>query len=492
MIALALLALGCRQDALDSGPAVAPPALDAEAVMVHLEALYEARSSEAGAETRAVGSAGYGASADYVVAQLEAAGYTPQLWPFEVTSFQLLAPVVLESDGFSWVEGEDYQVMQFSGAGRVTAPVTAVDLALPPGEAENTSTSGCEAEDFQGFPAGGVALIQRGTCAFADKVAKAQAAGAAAVILFNEGQPGRTEVLGGTLDPDAPAAIPAVGASFALGEALAAALSEGEVTATVEVQAETEFAETWNVLAETAGGDPQRAVMAGAHLDSVGAGPGVNDNGSGSAALLALALEVAPRQEALTHRLRFAWWGAEEIGLVGSTRYVESLDEAALGQIAGYLNFDMIGSPNYVRYVYDEAGMPDGSRALEGILRDWFDLAGLEVALTPLGGRSDHAPFAAAGIPVGGLFTGAESLKSTEQASAYGGRAQEMLDPCYHQSCDTLDNVSRQALDEMAPAAAYGVWTAATTSDWIPAATARRAGRIDTRGRDYWGREPRR
>ncbi|RRO18750.1 M20/M25/M40 family metallo-hydrolase [Saccharopolyspora rhizosphaerae] len=210
-----------------------------------------------------------------------------------------------------------------------------------------------------------------------------------------------------------------------------------------------------NLVAETPGGDANQVVMFGAHLDSVGDGPGINDNGTGSAAILQAALDYAAGGETPTNKVRFAFWGAEEEGLVGSTHYVESLTEAERGKIAAYLNFDMVGSPNAGYFTYDGddsdgvgAGPgPEGSAQIEQLLNDSLSAAGAPAEGTDFDGRSDYGPFIEVGIPAGGTFTGAEQSKTPEQAEKWGGQAGEAFDPCYHQSCDTLDNVDTQALE---------------------------------------------
>jgi aminopeptidase S len=215
----------------------------------------------------------------------------------------------------------------------------------------------------------------------------------------------------------------------------------------------------YNLVADWPGGDENATMMFGGHADSVDAGPGINDNGSGSAGLLEVALTVAEQNLAPARHLRFAWWGAEELGLLGSTHYVESLPEADRAKIAGYVNFDMIGSPNAGYFVYDSASQPDGSEAFEKVLNDYF--ASISVPTEPIevGGRSDHAAFADAGIPTGGTFTGAEGTKSSDQAAKWGGTAGEAFDPCYHASCDTVSNIDETALDRNSDAIANAVWT---------------------------------
>ncbi len=215
----------------------------------------------------------------------------------------------------------------------------------------------------------------------------------------------------------------------------------------------------YNLLAEWPRGDANNVIMAGGHLDSVTAGPGINDNGSGSAALLEVALTVASQNLTPDKRIRFGWWGAEERGLVGSTYYVNNLASADRSRIKAYVNFDMIGSPNAGYFVYSASGQPSGSLALQQVLQEPFAAMGVPTELTSVGGRSDHAAFANAGIPIGGLFTGAEVTKTSAQAQKWGGTAGQAFDRCYHASCDTTANINVTALDRNADAIAHAVWT---------------------------------
>ena len=232
----------------------------------------------------------------------------------------------------------------------------------------------------------------------------------------------------------------------------------------LKVDVTTTPIKTWNVLAEKKGRVKTQDVVVGAHLDSVDDGPGINDNGSGTATILTIAeqftnLHIRPR-----NTVRFAFWGAEEEGLVGSTHYVDTLSEKALAKIALNLNFDMLGSPNFVRFVYDgdgtlgEAG-PPGSEVIEEVFTDFFDRRGLASEPTPFDGRSDYFAFINAGIPAGGLFSGAEGIKTPAQQAEYGGTAGEAYDPCYHQACDDIDNLSRRSLNQLGKATAHAVYT---------------------------------
>ena len=404
--------------------------------------------ADANGGIRAAGTPGYAASVTYVVDRLTAAGYAVTLDEFP---FTYQPPATLTQD---LPNSATYATGAFAGSSNdsVMASVTAVDINLAvPG----ASTSGCEAADFAGFPAGNIALIQRGTCTFAIKALNAQAAGASAVIIFNQGTPGREGLIVGTLAPST-AAIPVVGASFADGQALA---QPGSVATVITPAPESR--PQVNVIAQTKGGDPSNVVMVGAHLDSVQAGPGINDNGSGSAAILEVAEQMAkvkPR-----NAVRFAWWGAEEAGLIGSRDYVANLSPEEGDKISLYLNFDMIGSPNHVFFVYDGddsdavgAGPgPEGSAQIEDVFERFYTDRSIPFKGTDFSGRSDYGPFIAAGIPSGGLFTGAEGIKTAEEAALWGGTAGQAYDSCYHLACDTFANNNDEALDVNSDAVAF-------------------------------------
>ncbi|CAA9241458.1 MAG: Aminopeptidase S [uncultured Corynebacteriales bacterium] len=222
----------------------------------------------------------------------------------------------------------------------------------------------------------------------------------------------------------------------------------------------------YNLIADWPGGDPNSVLMTGAHLDSVTAGPGINDNGTGSAAVLETALAVAATGYQPGKHLRFGWWGAEELGLRGSTYYVNQLPATERAKIAGYLNFDMVGSPNPGYFVYDGDNSdgvgsgpgPAGSAAIEAQIVSGFTARGVPTRGTDFDGRSDYGPFISAGIPAGGIFTGAEGIKSAAQAQLWGGTSGAPFDPCYHRACDTSANIDDTALDRNSDVIASTVW----------------------------------
>jgi Peptidase family M28/PA domain len=373
--------------------------------------------------------------------------------------------------------GGDFGSMYGSTSTDFTAPVWAIDLNLPAPPGANHNTSGCEASDYDGMPDGAIALVQRGTCLFDTKFALAEASGAGGVIFFNEGNPG---------DPTRQVPLwfdvtglqtPFMASSVETATALANGKQNGftGLRARFKIDWRPGMYPTSNVIAETRGGDPNNVIVVGAHLDSVGTGPGINDNGSGSSTILEIAEEI--RKLKLRQKVRFIWFGAEESGLLGSEEYVESLPPEERDKIAAMLNFDMVGSPNFVRFVYDgdnsafppvpnevEVG-PPGSGEIEDLFLDYFASQRLATAPTPFNGRSDYGPFIAEGIPAGGLFTGAEGIKSDEEAAIFGGTADEQYDPCYHLGCDDITNLSIRALDQMSDAAAHATITLAQTRD---------------------------
>ncbi len=276
-----------------------------------------------------------------------------------------------------------------------------------------------------------------------------------------------------------PVSIPALTTSFAVGEELFRQSQAGEARVRVRVTATTAAAQTANVLGEAPGGNPQSVVIVGAHLDSVAEGPGINDNGSGAAVILEIAIQLARLGIPTPNRLRFAFWGAEEWGLVGSTHYVEQLTSEEVDRIVLNLNLDMLGSPNPVSFVYDgdgsATGRPPGSGEIESVFAEYFKVRNLPTRPTAFDGRSDYGPFIDKGIPAGGLFSGAEGLKTADEFADFGGTAGEPYDRCYHQACDDLANVSESALDTLVDSAAHAVLHFATELP-VPVVTAFRAG----------------
>ncbi|MGW4234599.1 M28 family metallopeptidase [Streptomyces sp. NPDC004980] len=393
---------------------------------------------------RAAGSLGHDASAAYVYRLLQKAGYKVDYQSFDFVYTETLAEKLsVVSPTPRDVDIKAMTYTKSTGVGGVRAALVAVPV---------DGTTGCEAADYSSATfTGKIALIKRGGCSFAEKQAAAGTAGAAGAVIYNN-----TEgVLSGTLGDVASGKIPTGGLTQAEGEKLVADLAAGEVTVSFEIRELQEERTTRNVVAETRRGDAAKTVMLGAHLDSVTDGPGINDNGSGSAGLLEVALEIAESHKQPANKVRFAWWSAEENGLLGSEAYVAKLSEAQRKQVALYLNFDMIASPNGAQFVFDgdnsdnvgEGPGPEGSAQLERDITDFLDRKDKPHTGTDFTGRSDYGPFIEVGIPSGGTDTGAEGIKTADQAKTFGGTAGVAYDPCYHAACDDLDNVDMAHFD---------------------------------------------
>ncbi|MFC8303510.1 M20/M25/M40 family metallo-hydrolase [Specibacter sp. NPDC057265] len=464
-------------------------------IMSHERVLQRIANNNDG--TRASGTPGDAASADYVKKTLKKAGYKVTEQKFDFPFYQEVTPATLSQVSPT---PTPYEVasLEYSGSGSVTGQVVPTTNVVIPATPEPSSASGCAVTDF--VPASAsepqVALIQRGTCTFEIKVANAIAAGYDAAVVFNEGNPGRTELLT-SVTLGTPVSIPVVGVSYADGVALYEASQLGSVTVAVSTDIIVETRTTTNVIADSPKGNRDKTVVVGAHLDSVLDGAGINDNGSGTSVILETAVQMSKLKAKPRQMVRFAFWGAEESGLLGSTHYVNSLSDQKLAAIYANLNFDMLGSTNYVRFVYDGDGSadpdgltgPPGSAQIESVFNDYFAGKGLASAPTAFDGRSDYGPFIAAGIPAGGLFSGAEGVKTAEEAALFGGIAGAPYDPCYHQGCDTVNNLSTAALNELGDAAAHAVMTMAMSKSGFFEDGSRRAPQPELSVEDfpYWG-----
>ena len=456
-------------------------AVTVEAVRAHQAEFQEFADLSDG--TREASTLGYTLSADYVADSMTAAGYEVTRQQFEYNFYEELAAasVLGTSPGFpfTYTDGVNISTMDYSGSGTVSGVVQGVNdniVPLPVGLPDGTSNAGCDEADFVGFT-GDIALIQRGTCDFSVKIANAMDAGAEAVIIFNEGNTvERSGIDFG--QASFPQDVPVIEMSAEHGAALvefieAQAAAGRQVTLTITTSTVSEVRESENVIAETSTGRTDRVVVSGAHLDSVIEGPGINDNGSGSAAQLEVALQMAELGIEPVNQVRFIWFGAEEAGLVGSAYYISQLTKREVKDIAVMLNFDMIGSPNPGWFVYDGDASDTastgstGSGVVEDVFVDFFQSIGRETEPTAFDGRSDYDAFVAVGIPAGGLFTGAEDIMTADQAAKWDGEAGVAFDPCYHAACDTYDNVDLEALDEMTDAMAHAILTFALTTSAV-------------------------
>ena len=507
--ATAGLVLGGVSPALAAGTAGPTEHTDmgvsGDAVMEHLQKISDISTKHADEGHRALGTPGYEEAVEYVESTLEATGaFDVKRQAFDVES-QDFGTVDVK------VDGEAVKVTTASYTEGTTEPLTDLPVALPVDD-DNSDLAGgqlgCQASDYDDSAEGALVLVSRGECAFGDKTKAATEAGAAAVIIYNNDEANPDEELNATLGGRMEGSAPTVTVTYNVGtdllekveaagteagsqagaepglgqgaeeadEADAAAEEDAAAEAaalTADFTLETEFTtkETWNVIAETKAGDHDNVQMFGAHLDGVEEGPGVNDNGSGSAALLASAEALAEQPTEVDNAIRFGWWGAEEVGLVGSTEYVASLDDAELGKIKSYMNFDMIGSDNYIVGTLDSDGsdvpipdgvnVPEGSAELEKIFTDYFADIDQPNVGTDFSGRSDYQAFIDNGIPASGLFSGADGTKTAEEAEMFGGTVGEKHDTNYHQPTDTIENVSKESIDIFAPAIGFAVHTLA-------------------------------
>ncbi|KAI0397998.1 aminopeptidase Y [Xylariaceae sp. FL0594] len=333
----------------------------------------------------------------------------------------------------------------------------------------NVANLGCNPEDFSTDVDGKVALIGRGSCTFATKVQNAASAGAVAAMIYNNEPVGvASGTLAGVNDY-----VAVGGLSQADGLALAERVAAGEeVVSSGEFWAYIAEVTSHNVIATSKWGDPDNVLFLGAHSDSVNKGPGINDNGSGSCGILTVAKALAKWRT--NNQVKFAWWTAEEQGLLGAEYFVNQSSPADLAKIRLYLNFDMIASPNYYLGIYDGDGSryglsgPPGSGDVEKLFEDWFSARDLVTFGSEFNGRSDYGPFLDAGIPCGGLDTGADGIKTEDEVAIYGGVAGDLYDPNYHSAKDDVANLAEFPFEINAKAMAHAVATYGKSWEGFP------------------------
>ncbi|MFD7157913.1 M28 family peptidase [Kribbella sp. NPDC059898] len=407
---------------------------DLWAHMVKFQQIADANPGADGHPSRNSGEPGYKASADYVASVMKAAGYdvTLQEYKFHYTSF-VGTPVMHEDSPtpHSFALVTDFNPA--SVAGSASAKVQPAAGIVVPATPTPSSASGCAASDFAGFVAGNIALIQRGTCTFAQKVANAQAAGASAAVIFNEGNPGRTNAFSGSLAGTEH--IPVLFTSYAVGTQLLSQYVPGSgPTLTVNVQViDDPNRSDWNVIADSKGGDPNNILVVDAHLDAI-FGAGMLDNASGSATILDIAQQL--KNTSPRNKLRFIWFGGEELGLLGSRFYVNTLPAAELAKIKFDLDADVTATPNYVAGVLDPKDgvtlfgrgpgtpMPSSIWAPSAIGRDfgidYLNSIGKNHILFSADG-TDAFSFQQAGVPASGVLTGQDCCKLASDVALFGG-----------------------------------------------------------------------
>ena len=419
---------------------------------------------------RAAGEPGYAAAVKYVEKSLESSGLDPREQRFSFPYFKELSPPLLTQVSPT-LATYPAATFDYSGSGDVTGavvPTTNID----------GSSSGCAVSDFPPIvgTAPEVALVKRGTCVFGDKVLNAVAAGYAAVIVYNDGLPGRTDVISATIGKAVP--IPAIGTDYATGAALLAAARSGGSTVRVATRTINETRQTENVIADTPGGDPNHVLVIQEQLDALPSGPGIVENASGVSTALEIAYQIHKLHLTPKYKIRFAFFGAEAtrarrdpnnvlVAQLGSYHNVQTLSAKQLSKIFAAVDIHSIAAPNYVRFVF--TGGPTGSDKIENVFTNYFTSVGLasEPSIEFTTGQADFGPLANAGVPIGGLFGGSNDPKTAEEAAIFGGVADELYDACFHDACDSISNVNLQAQAEFAAAAANGIWTLANTDQGL-------------------------
>ncbi|CAF1155250.1 unnamed protein product [Adineta steineri] len=457
-----------------------------EDAMAHLNEFQ--RIAHAESRTRAVNTPGFNRTLDYITNYLSAnTNYNVTKSYFPIKNFELARNSILLSSISGTIidhmysndlsKAEFYHV-HYSTQTNFSSFVSLT--AIP--------NLGCSDADWLAAsspPVGRVALVKRGDCTFGQKSSLAIKYNVTTILFYNDGT---------SSDRIAPIALslgryntlPALSLSFTLGQLLVNMTSDPSINASIRIEIALKNEGTrpvGNICADTLTGDPTQTIVIGSHTDSVPDGPGINDNGSGSAANLVMAVALArlfqtPTYTEYKYRVRFCWWGAEELGLSGSTYHVtQARNSTTVGErITDYLvnfNYDMVGSSNYIFGIYDgktaqnstpSSAIP-GSNKISALFRDWFIGQNLPWDFADFNGRSDYGPFLAAGIVAGGVTSGSNAIKTQEQRDRYdrmlgqglGGIVGAMRDPCYHQACDTIQNINIFAYEKILKAAAYAL-----------------------------------
>jgi Zn-dependent M28 family amino/carboxypeptidase len=488
------VALAGALTAVAAGPAVAATPTDTkplqDAVKVgndtsgirqHLKKLQQIANANDG--NRATATSGHEQSADYVISKLPKDYYTVTSQPFTARIWSEVAPATLSvtpTPPSPWLVDRDFATMGDSPSGSVSGASIAVIDFVEPTTKSSTSSAGCGAGcDLATVPdlTGKIAVIQRGTCDFGQKAKNAQDRHALGVIIFNEGtigDPERNGLINGTVE-DYQVTVPVLEMTYPNGRYL---VDNPGAKVSLSTATKVDLLPTRNVIAETKAGRADRTIVVGAHLDSVPEGPGINDDGSGTATDLELALQMSKLGIKPANRVRFIWFAGEEQGLLGSDYYVSQLSKQGVQDIQAMLDFDMLASPNYAELIYDGDGSefpvsgPNGSGTVEGVFQKFFDARGEYTERIPFDGRSDYDAFTGVGIPAGGTFTGAEEHKTADEVPFWGGVVAPDLsgqyDPCYHLACDSYpSNINNKVLDVMSDGVAHAVLTFAQTTSAV-------------------------
>ncbi|KAJ1852567.1 hypothetical protein GGH12_005400 [Coemansia sp. RSA 1822] len=416
---------------------------------------------------------GHAASGSYVLSQLEKYGncdsykqrFVSPVWT--VTQPPTLR--VREPYRVDYIHETDFELMRYGGR---SANITHARITV--------AARACAAKDI-GDVSGRVVVVESTKgCSLFEAAFMLEQMGARAVVFVRAAQykqPSRMRVrFVEWKEGDALMTIPVLSVTHSVGQVLAHASQVD-----IETHSQIDEVETFNILCVGRTGDPRNTIVVGAHLDSVRDGPGINDNGSGSSSILEIQLTLARIRFAPHNRLVFAWWGAEEDGLLGSRHFTHTMARNWTNKwtphepriewtdIALNLNFDMLASPNYIALVHNGTHAPHttrtGSQRIQRVFENYFARHQYAYEVTDMRGGSDFLPFVQNGVPAGGVLTGAGEVKSIKERLVHGGLAHAALDTCYHRDCDTLLNINIEALQKMSRAAMYAVSTLASTVD---------------------------
>eukprot|EP00040_Diaphanoeca_grandis_P000429 m.15413 g.15413 ORF g.15413 m.15413 type:complete len:519 (-) comp10565_c0_seq1:336-1892(-) len=432
--------------------------------IARIEAHLQMLQSIAGNRSRTVVSQEYDLSAEFIAAELEK---YPKYFTLSNNSFnvpiytEFNAPTLATSLGVSLSLGTDFDSVGYSAAFTSGEEVSFVSLPLD-------GDLGCNEQSWESV-ADMVVLVPIGGCSLSIKASLGQKSNASALLFenTNEFEPLKNlQILGpGGLIVE----IPMLSVSGRVGEDLRVAESAGTaITTLIIIQSEITTARTFNLIAETnmdgstVPVNERAVVMVGAHLDSVHNSPGINDNGSGSASLLEIAMQMARLDLNVNNVVRFAWWTASDLDHLGSSSYLANLTTSEQQQIKCYINLEMLASPNYIRVVFNGTSeamtqpLANRSKTLTNLFVNRFDQMHLNYSVSNFTEEQhDHRSFLNADIAVGGLFTGSDGIKTVEQRTMFQGLANTPYDPCYQQACDTMENVNFDVLKQMSSVSAY-------------------------------------
>lgn len=386
-------------------PQLLAACIQADWVRQHLVAfqrIADANPDAAGHGNRDAGTPGYRASVGYVERVLRRAGYAVRRQPYRFT-YRAAADARITIGGRP---AQAWHPATNAGTGHARGALR----RLPPGRA------GCQGADYAGLPPGAIVVLPEGSCAADDKIAAAEAAGAAAVLLSTAGTPRPVHL---THESHVPV-LSAAEASLPADPASAVAIDLATTRVTVD---------DLNLIAESPHGDPAHTIDVEGHLDSI-YGPGILDNASGAASILEVALMLARTDT--PNRLRYVFFGGEELGLHGSRHYVATLTPAERAAIAFDLDVDVTATPNFDLLVADPGHAPDRRRFPEGtiaasaygndLLLRAFAEAGLPARLASFGNEgTDSHSYALAGIPNTGVLTQQNCCKRGWETRIWGG-----------------------------------------------------------------------